>query len=681
MILKNIKLENIRSYTSQEINFNEGSVLLSGNIGSGKSTILLAIDFALFGLRKDIGGGALLRNGKNSGSVQLNFDLDGKDIIIKRLLKRANKGVVQETGEFIVNGHKEEVSPIELKQRVLELLNYPQDLLNKTKALVYRYTVYTPQEEMKQILLVDRESRIDILRKVFGVDKYKKIKENVKIINSFIRNKITENKNSVADLDIKNKEKDEKKKVIEEINKKLTKSLEELKRKDKIIEEEKIKLKDIEKKAEELSKSRKEFEINSINLENRKRKLDEIKEELLILLKDVKELNKEIKPVEFDIGTIKAKEEGIRSIELSLKEINKKLSEFNLKNKESNSLIEEINHLKLCPTCKQNVSEDHKKEISLREKNKINEIRENIEKYNLEERNLEEKLSILKKELDILRKIGYEAEIIKLKIKNLNEKKSKIENITKISSTLDKEIKELEDKRKIIEKEIKGSENIEESKEKLKDKIELLRSDFRKVELEKVGLEKDFERDQEICSKLEKEIEEKLKIKERLEYLISLSEWLSLSFINLISSIEKRIMIKLHYDFDKLFQKWFNMLVNDDLISIKLDDEFTPLIEQNGYDIEYENLSGGEKTAAALSYRLALNQVINDLTTNLRTRDLIILDEPTDGFSNEQLERMRSVLEELSVKQIVIVSHDPKIESFVDSVIKLEKKGHISEIV
>jgi len=51
MKLNKIKINNIRSYETQEIVFPEGSTLLSGDIGSGKTSILLAIEFALFGLQ------------------------------------------------------------------------------------------------------------------------------------------------------------------------------------------------------------------------------------------------------------------------------------------------------------------------------------------------------------------------------------------------------------------------------------------------------------------------------------------------------------------------------------------------------------------------------------------------------------------------------------------------------
>ena len=65
----------------------------------------------------------------------------------------------------------------------------------------------------------------------------------------------------------------------------------------------------------------------------------------------------------------------------------------------------------------------------------------------------------------------------------------------------------------------------------------------------------------------------------------------------------------------------------------------------------------------------------------LKTKDIIILDEPTDGFSAEQLDRMRLVLDELEVKQLIIVSHEAKIESFVDNIIRLNKQEHITSIV
>ena len=91
MIIKSLCLINIRSYTVQRIDFEEGTTLLAGEIGAGKTTILLAIEFALFGIqRPTLLGTTLLRHGQKQGSVELTFEIGGKTVRIQRTLKRTN---------------------------------------------------------------------------------------------------------------------------------------------------------------------------------------------------------------------------------------------------------------------------------------------------------------------------------------------------------------------------------------------------------------------------------------------------------------------------------------------------------------------------------------------------------------------------------------------------------------
>src|SRR3990167_4840495 len=118
MKLKKIVLENIRSYKSQEVEFPEGSILLSGDIGSGKTTILLAIEFALFGLQPGQKGSSLLRNDKNEGIIVLEFEIEGKQVIIERRLKRG-KSISQEYTSVIIDNQKQEKSISEIKNIIL----------------------------------------------------------------------------------------------------------------------------------------------------------------------------------------------------------------------------------------------------------------------------------------------------------------------------------------------------------------------------------------------------------------------------------------------------------------------------------------------------------------------------------------------------------------------------------
>ncbi|MBW3011838.1 hypothetical protein KY311_01505, partial [Candidatus Woesearchaeota archaeon] len=68
------------------------------------------------------------------------------------------------------------------------------------------------------------------------------------------------------------------------------------------------------------------------------------------------------------------------------------------------------------------------------------------------------------------------------------------------------------------------------------------------------------------------------------------------------------------------------------------------------------------------------------LIENIKTKDIIILDEPTDGFSSAQLDKIRDVLEQINAKQVIIVSHESKIESFVENIIKISKNEHMSVV-
>jgi exonuclease SbcC len=138
-------------------------------------------------------------------------------------------------------------------------------------------------------------------------------------------------------------------------------------------------------------------------------------------------------------------------------------------------------------------------------------------------------------------------------------------------------------------------------------------------------------------------------------------------------------MLSLKQEFSNLFSKWFSSLVSESL-NARLDDNFSPIIEQQGYELDYSFLSGGERTAIALAYRLALNQVINSLLSNIKTSNLVILDEPTDGFSAQQLDKIRDVLSQLNVEQLILVSHEQKIEGFVDHIIRIEKNNGISRV-
>jgi exonuclease SbcC len=179
---------------------------------------------------------------------------------------------------------------------------------------------------------------------------------------------------------------------------------------------------------------------------------------------------------------------------------------------------------------------------------------------------------------------------------------------------------------------------------------------------------------------LEQTLSDKKRITRKLHHYHDLEHWLSESFLKLAQTIERQLFVQIHHEFSEVFSNWFGLLMEEENLTVRLDENFTPVLEQNGYETEVANLSGGEKTAVALAYRLALNRVINDVMSTIKTRDILILDEPTDGFSSEQLDKMRDVLTLLKVKQLIMVSHESKMESLVQHIVRVHKEHHQSSL-
>ena len=201
MILKNITLENIRSYKDKTvIDFPYGRTLFQGDIGSGKSTILSAVEFALFGLG-DIDADHLLRVGATTGSVFLEFESNKQHYKVFRSLSRRRDKIIQNEGYLYENGTKASYSVSELKTKILDIIKINERTETKTTSVVYRYAVYTPQEMMKQILSSNSEKRLDILRRAFGIEEYRTAKRNSEKFLSGIRVLLRTKKDLVADLD------------------------------------------------------------------------------------------------------------------------------------------------------------------------------------------------------------------------------------------------------------------------------------------------------------------------------------------------------------------------------------------------------------------------------------------------------------------------------------------------
>ncbi len=669
---KELLLENIRSYENLTINFKKGSSLLSGDIGSGKTSILLGLQFALFGLQPGQKGSSILRNGKDSALTRLKLEVDGEIITLERSIRKSKSGSISQDSNFLtIEGVRQELSTSEMKERVISLLNYPKELAKKSD-LLYKFTVYMPQEEMKSIIQEKPEVRLDTLRYIFGLDKYKRIKENANLLLKKIRESIRLKEVLVAESHLLKE-----KLSIETENKiQLAKQTNNLQIEFQNIllekQEEEDDLKRLQQNLDERTNINLELEKTRIQLQNKKDSEFKIKKEIMMMQKQIAE------NLNFSQESLNSVEKLLEKHKKVLEEknaeflrLNSEVSVLNSKKEQPLELKNKVMSLENCPTCLQVVSQDHKTRIGKKLGFEIDDINRELEQKISQK---EMAIKLIEREKEFIG--GYEADRTKLQQDKIKfEHQSQIK--TKIQSeayVLDRTINEVREWEEIIYDSTKKLE----SSSKLQEEFDIIKENFKKKnqsmhekEILLATKNKELEMLKTKLKELLEELDKKEKIKEAMNKLKELSFWIQKNFIDTVDRAEKGLITQVKNEFSTALSKWFSHLASD-VFSIELDDKFTPSIKNQDYQMDYAFLSGGERTSVALAYRLALNQVLS-AHSNMKTNGILILDEPTEGFSSEQVQKMGAIFEELKYEQMILVSHEQEMDNFVDRVIEVKK--------
>jgi len=434
----------------------------------------------------------------------------------------------------------------------------------------------------------------------------------------------------------------------------------------KTFEQKKKSLQELEEKIKEMRRLEQTLARTKTELESKEKRRAQIDEELKENDKKLDAFNKTLE----NYKDLKQPKEP-RDRESLEKEIRLLLSKKSLTANEIEKL-QKIYDKGVCDFCGQDVHDP--KSFKARIDEKQEELKKN-----------EKKIKILEAEIEKIKKDHeeYKKNIVlwerktntEENIKSLTEARDKLE---KERALLKKGVADIEEELGGLDQKIKRYETVEKDYNEKRKELDEIKEQELGAEKEKARMEQRKKDLSEVIAGLKKKIKEKRALKAKIAELDKIIAWLDSFFGPLMITMEKYIMVSIQQSFNSFFQEWFSIMIDD--MNVRVDERFTPVIEQNGYETEYQNLSGGEKTAVALAYRLALNKVINSMIERIKTKDLLILDEPTDGFSTDQLDKMRDVLAKLDLRQIVIVSHEPKIDTFVDNVIRFYKEQHVSRV-
>lgn len=173
MILNELKIENFRSYKEAEIKFSPSQNYFFGRNWQGKSSIMDAIGFALFGRNifpTRIAGAPvrvdhLVREGADEGFVEVVFEHNGRTYVLRR--ECPGNSV-----EFSCEGKTLGESTTTVKDAVYEKFGLDSKL--------FANVFYAEQDELRKILESNPEDRKVFVEMLLGFDYLKDVKMSAK---------------------------------------------------------------------------------------------------------------------------------------------------------------------------------------------------------------------------------------------------------------------------------------------------------------------------------------------------------------------------------------------------------------------------------------------------------------------------------------------------------------------
>jgi exonuclease SbcC len=507
------------------------------------------------------------------------------------------------------------------------------------------------------------------------VEDYKTATNNASTVNGVVKEKVIRLDVQTQDLEAKKKEWEGKQVEIGEIKRKLGPLSVEEARLDfdqKGNQSQLDKLRESRGKIEQLQEQVPEVKAEIVKKKKERTELADELAELAIkvskeLMPAVEDLKKKRRP------TDKTKDKLTKEIddfETKIGELKEQRGGLNKQKETFQKLMKE----RKCPVCLRPVRASdfkgtlsHVKADSVRLDSKITQL-EN-ERDQSEE--LLEELREYEQGLKELKKLGPQ----------LEQHRTRIEGITKTKlPSFDTTIDDLNKKLTSLQAESGKLSRVSEQIEALQEETETLGSKLKELRSQITTFTTKLESSQHELKTLSKEIDDKQSMVKTQELLDEYRTWLVNYFVPTVETIEKQVMIAIWEKMNEQFQRWFQIMIEDPNLQARIDENFTPIITQNGFDQDFESLSGGEKTSVALAYRLALNSTVREIAAGVKP-NLLILDEPTDGFSKEQLFRIRDILNELKCPQVVIVSHEEELDTCADHVFKVGRvQGGVSSV-
>ncbi len=636
-MIKRLALKNWRSHLDSEFIFSKGTNVLIGRMGSGKSSAMDAISFALYGTfpalqsRKVKLDDCIMNkpSQKEKARVELEFQIGDDTYLVVREVTRG-KGTtlaeIRKNGKLIDAGNSNRVTEI-----VTEVLGMNYDLFSKA--------VYSEQNQIDYFLQIPKGKRRESIDALLGINRFEDARKSAVSLRNFVKSRVSDRESEIDRL---------KEEELKSRMEALKKELEELETRGKALSGT---ISQLEKEKEVLGYQVKRMEDSRKKLEELDRKISAVNAEMGTLLGRVREREEKYgKYFSLDLDS-------------KLDSTRKALDDLRRKERDLKSKISEISST--IGSMKAKLAEiDQRRARIERARTELEGIIKKISK----KKEVESKLDSIKADLQMTR-----------------------DQVSKISAELDsltgrrKELEEAEGKCPVC-----GRPLDEHTKEELLDEVETRRKDLLKKKSELENKIKDLESTRRSLElevskltmlegklvELEKLVKEEIPSKEELEKQLSSLEAerakleSSLSEIgseierkqNLISKIEKLIMIRDEYTKDKSRISELKTL-KEKLERVRESIKFD---ESDYQKLREEYLKASTELAKAKEESLAISKMIGDKNKSISDLETTLKAIKT---MKEEIEIFRSVEKDLGIMAKALESSQALLrEEFITAV-------------
>jgi len=686
-MITSIELGDFLSHSNTKLEFENGVTVFVGDNGAGKSSIIDAITFALFGQHTRKSNKGLIKRGANQGFAKVRFSVNSKQFEAVR--KIDSKGTLAAKFAEVIDNDRIEIAAGERKQ-------FGESMTHEVERVIgldfekLKIASIVQQGELNTIINAKPKEFKELLNAIIGIDKLDIASEAMKTVNKEFREKIKEDV-GYDDTHIE---------ILLRDLEKYEKEIEESKpQKDQLeLKQEKLKneVDELRKKIE--TETPKIDKIKQIEL-RKKELLSYAKEAIHEIQREINENKRKIQDCEgcFDHIELKSDlESKIQKVEDAIEDTVKKVQEITnqtISLKEKQLLASKLQLIdNKCPVCDSNVEklnplfqEEHlQQEILELQKQVVSKEKEN-DMYNQKRKEFSVKLQNARDAEATLRaySINNKEELVIIQ-KDTEVKKQKIplttnQNLLEMS-TIDQHANMIFENISKLEVETKGFD--EQEFNNLKKIVNEKQMSLSQIDQQVGAILEKISKGEEQIIVIKKAVSE-LKIVK--EYVTSLNEIQTNVFsrdgpvatslrswaLNTISAKASEYLTLLNTKIQRIS------------LSEKTRDISIACYSKNEV-LELESLSGGEKVSVALALRLGMASLLGASNLNL-----MILDEPTTHLDAERKKSLVGVLSQLSDisnsesrMQFLIITHDAEIfeDSTVEQIYKFESSEQGSKV-